>query len=237
MKKILIGAVVVIVAAVAIAHWYFSDRGRFTTAPQYTELGREVDGNVIRSTYDPPVMLTFADEFGFVGGQQFILYGVADTEQYFFVEADEQNQLRSVYWVQFEAYLPEKNYSYNYDDSPLRVQLGEYEFFTDTEFFEFDPDKKRRRGTDGAMARQLLAQHGFSWPRQVAYARMVYLTDDARNKELMIIFMDDLSRYGVTADQIGADGPASARRPQIEQALLQRIQETLKAVPLPTDSP
>lgn len=49
----------------------------------------------------------------YIGGQKFILYGVADTEQHFFVETDDDDKLTSVYWVQFEAYLPEKPYTYD----------------------------------------------------------------------------------------------------------------------------
>ena len=66
-------------------------------------------------------------------------YGVADTEQHFFVETNADNELKSVYWVQYEAYLPGKRYTYDYDDSPLRVTLGETEFFTDTAMVAFDP--------------------------------------------------------------------------------------------------
>ena len=35
------------------------------------------------------------------------------------------------------------------------------------------PDKNRKAGTDGAMVRQFLASKGYSYPTEVAYARMV----------------------------------------------------------------
>lgn len=227
MKKIVLGIAVVVVA-IGVAHWYYSDRGRFTTAPEYTDLAREVAGNEIRSDHDPAVVLRFAPEFRYLGAQKFILYGVADTEQYLYVATTPDDELRSVYWVQFEAYLPDNSYSYDYDDSPLRVDMSGFEFYTDTAFFGFDPDRKRKRGTDGAMMRQLLAQHGYTLPREVVYARLVYLTDESRRKELMIIVMDDLAaRHGTRAAALEDGGADAERWPQIEQAHLDWIRATL----------
>ena len=150
MKRTIIIAAVVIIAGVAVAYWYFSDRGRFTTEPEYANLGRAVSDNDLISEYDPGVILRFDAAYRHLGGQKFVLYGVADTEQHFFVETSADNKLQSVYWVQFEAYLPDNSSTYDYDDSPLRLALGDFEFYTDTAAVEFDPTRKRPRGTDGA---------------------------------------------------------------------------------------
>lgn len=232
MKKTLLVVAVVVVAGMALAHWYFSDRGRFTTEPEYADLGRSVSGHDLVSDHDPAVILRFDPAFRHLGGQKFILYGVAATEQHFFVETTDDGALRSVYWVQFEAYLPDESYTYDYQDSPLRVTLGDYEFYTDTAVFEFDPHQQRRRGTDGAMARQFLASHGYVYPQQVAYARLVFLTDASRQKELMIIFIDDLASRGLTAAELEEGGVHAARWPEVEQAHLDRIRSTLTVLPL-----
>ncbi len=225
-KLILIG-IAIVAAGVGGAHWYYGDRGRFTTEPVFTDLGRSASGNELVSTYDPAAVLTFSDEYRYLGGQKFILYGVADTEQHFFVETTEDDVLKSVYWIQYEAYLPGKRYTYDYDDSPLRVTLGDVEFFTDTDVFEFDPNIERRRGTDGAAARAFLAQYGYTYPRHKAYARLVYLTEESRQKELMIIFLDDLEDYGYTTADLEGDGEYSVRYPEMEQAMLDNIRGTL----------
>ena len=234
-KKILIAAGVLL-AVVAAAHWYYSDRGRFTTEPEFTDLGRSAVGNDLVSDYDPPSILRFDQAFRHLGGQKFILYGVADTEQHFFVETNADDELKSVYWVQYEAYLPGKRYTYDYDDSPLRVTLGETEFFTDTAMVEFDPTIKRKSGTDGAMARQFLASKGYVFPGNFAYARLVYLTDESRQKELMIIFIDDLASYGLTAAELNEGGSSASRYAEIEQALIDRIRSTLE-IPAQTHKP
>lgn len=232
MKKIILAIVAIVIAGVAITHWYFSDRGRFTTAPEFTALGRSLVGNDLVSTYDPATILRFDSTFRHVGGQKFVLYGVADTEQHFYVETTADDKLKSVYWIQYEAYLPEKSYTYDYDDSPLRVMLGDYEFFTDTDVFHNDPNRKRKKGTDGAMARQFLASRGYAYPDEVLYARLVYLTDDSRQKELMIIFMDDLAAYDMTAADLKEGGANVSRWPEIEQAHLERIKSTLTMLAL-----
>ncbi len=235
MRKAILITVAALIAGMAIAHWYFSDRGRFTTEPEYTGLGRTVSGNELISTYDPPVILRFDPAFRYVGGQRFVLYGVADTEQHFFVETAQDDRLRSVYWVQYEAYLPGKSYTYDYDDSPLRLTLDDYEFYTDTDVVEFDPDRKRRSGTDGALARQFLAGKGYVFPNDFAYARLVYLTDESRQKELMIIFIEDLAPGGLSAAALEEGGADASRRPEVEQGHLDRIGRTLTVIPLGED--
>ncbi len=230
-KKWTLVAVVVIVAIVAAAHWYFGDRGRFTTEPVFTDLARSASGNDLVSDYDPAATLRFDSAYRYLGGQKFILYGVADTEQHFFVETTADDKLRSVYWIQYEAYLPDKSYTYDYGDSPLRVTLGDYEFYADTAVVEFDPNRKRRRGTDGAMARAFLRKHGYVFPADFAYARLVYLTDESRQKELMIIFIDDLSVQGLAAAELDEGGTRADQWPAVERAFLDRIRRTLTVLP------
>ena len=230
-KKSALAVLTIIVVIAAVAYWYFGDRGRFTSEPDFTDLGRSVTGNDLVSDFDPAATLRFDPVYRYLGGQKFVLYGVADTEQHFFVETTEDDKLKSVYWVQYEAYLPDKPYTYDYDDSPLRVTLGDYEFYTDTDVGVFDPNRKRRRGTDGAMARALLAKHGYVFPTDFAYARLVYLTDESRRKELMIIFIDDLAPLGLTALELEQDGTKTDQWPDVEQAHLDRIRQTLTVLP------
>ncbi len=227
--KLAIAALAIIAALFAYNH--LMDRGRLTTAPEYTDLARTVSGNDLLSDADPAVILRFDPSFRYLGGQKFILYGVADTEQYFFIEPAADGRLQSLYWIQFEGYLPGKPYTYDYEDSPLRVQLGNYEFYADTAAVEVDPDRKRRRGTDGAMARQLLASKGYNLPDNFSYSRMVYLTDASRQKELMIIFIDDLAPLGITGSELQDDGSQAQSWPLIENDHLEKIRRTLQLLP------
>ncbi len=227
MKKIVLIIALAVIAGVGTAHWYFSDRGRFTTAPELIGLARVMTPDGLVSTRDPPVILRVDPVFRHLGGQKFVLYGVADTEQHFFVETTPDDELKSLYWVQFEAYLPDNDYHYNYDDSPLRRTIGDYDFFVDTLPVHSDPDRKRRRGTDGAMMRQFIARHGYAIPRDFFYARMVHLPDTERRKELMIIYIEDLAPIGLTGTELGEEGSAREQWPAIESRYLDRIGKTL----------
>lgn len=230
MKKWLTGLLILVaIAAIAagIAQWYFSDRGRWTTEPEFTGLARAMSGGALVSGADPAVTLRFDPAFTHIGGQKFVLYGVADTEQHFFVETNPGGELRALFWVQFEAYLPDNDYRYDYDDSPARLTLGDLDFYLDTAAVKSDPNRKRRRGTDGALARQFLGSQGYAIPRDYFYARLVHLTDESRRKELMIIYIEDLASQGLAAAALQPDGAMHAQWPEIERRHVDRIRSAL----------
>ena len=228
MKKVVIllslALVVIVVAIVVHNHM---DRGRFTTEAVYTDLVRTVSDNKLFSPSDPNVVLQFDEAYRHIGGQKFVLYGVSDTEQHFFVETTPDNKLKSLYWVQFEAYQPSNDYTYDYDDSPLRLTLNNFEFYVDTSAVRPNP-KNRRAGSDGSMARQLVGSRGYSYPEEFSYARLVYLTDSSKRKELMIIFIDDLADTGSTAAEL--EDEHAARWPEIEKQHLKKIRNTLTLI-------
>lgn len=232
MKKIiLLSALVLLVAAGAYFQFGSPDRGGLTTAAEYTGLDRSVSHNALVSNDNPNAVLNFAPSFRYIGGQKFVLYGVADTEQYFFVEHDENNELLSLYWVQFEGYLPDNSYQYDYEGSPGRMDLDGYEFYVDTEVVQSVPNKKRKKGTDGARAREFLKTKGYTIPLNYAYARLVHLTDESRRKELMIIFIENLSPQGLMGSDLQEGGKEAHRWPEIEQQHLDKIRSTLTLTP------
>ena len=49
----------------------------------------------------------------------------------------------------------------------------------------------------------------------------------------MIIFMDDLAPRGLTAAELEEGGADAARWPEVEQAHLDRIRDTLTVLPCP----
>src|SRR2546426_11109656 len=73
---------------------------------------RGVQGQVLTSTEMPAVRIEFDRKFKFAGSQTFVLYNVARAEQYFFVDANDKGAIRRLYWVQFEAYLPDNKLTY-----------------------------------------------------------------------------------------------------------------------------
>jgi hypothetical protein len=84
MKKAIIAIVLTVAgtAGAALIHAQDADPGSLTTEPVFDGLTRTVSGNDLVSNDDPSVVLRFGPEFRYVGGQKFVLYGVADGEQH-----------------------------------------------------------------------------------------------------------------------------------------------------------
>jgi hypothetical protein len=69
---------------------------------------RKVKGNVIRSAANPKVRVQLPATAHYVGADRWVLYSTADCELHAFVEADNRQKVRKLYWVQFEGYLPSR---------------------------------------------------------------------------------------------------------------------------------
>lgn len=224
----LVGGVAMVALVFLITLIYWFDPARRTTEPVYSELSRSVTGNTLFSQDDPPVRMTFDEGFEYIGGQKFILYGTADVEQHFFVEEHPDGTLKSFFWIQFEAFLPDNDYTYDYSGSPLRLQIGAFDFYTDTAAGTSNWLMPHGwPGTDGYLARKFASDKGYAMPDEYAYARLVHIPDDMSRKELLIIFMEDLAPTGWTGESLREGGEHEGRWPEVEAAHLDRIKRVM----------
>jgi hypothetical protein len=199
--------------------------------PQVETIGQEqvrsVRGQVLTSTEMPAVRLEFDKEFKYVGTQNFILYDVARAEQHFFVDADRQGRIKRFYWVQFEGYLPSNTHAYNYKVNKM-VNIGGFDFIADA----YPRNLKGNLGrpdSDGNRARAFLESKGYRMSSDdIMSQRLVHLVGGAKRNELMIIYTEDLSEMGLTAGELGAEGRAAARWPEISKGLLERAEKGIK---------
>jgi len=167
-----------------------------------TKLDRQVQGQVLTSAADPAVTITFDKKFKYAGGQRFLLYGVAEAEQHFFVQASADGKIQSFYWLQFEHYLPSNDHHYDYP--PTRtVDLGGLMFVHDTKVFTNYAGQERNPESDAAKAVALLKKAGYTLPAAAARTRMFYLTDSSKRKELMIIYGEAVSDKDAAGAQEG----------------------------------
>ena len=182
---------------------------------------RSVSGRVLTSTATPAVRIEFANGFTYVGGQTFILYDVARAEQHFFVDADTKGQVKRMYWVQFEGYLPSNTDTYRYK-SIRTVQIGGLEFIADA-WARNLKDNPGRPDSDGSRARAFLDRKGYRLASDdVLSQRLVHLVDEEKRNELMIIYMEDLAGMKLTAKDLAPDGRAAAQWDEIAKSLLER---------------
>lgn len=200
----------------------------FTAAADSPAPERKVTGNVIESARDPKVRLEFKPPIEYVGADRFVLYGVADCEIHVFVEADAQKQVQRLYWVQFEAYLPEVKHSYDYQ-SPVNVTLSGLSFVVHG--WMNRTDGPTRPGSDSEHVRDLVRARGYRFPAEMMSQRLVHLPDAEKRKELMIIYSEDLAPTGYTVAELKKDGPKADQWPEVSKALLERAQAGITVTP------
>jgi hypothetical protein len=188
---------------------------------------RSVKGQTLISTMLPAVRLKFNDEFKYAGGHDFILYDVARAEQHFFVDADKEGRVKRLYWVQFEGYLPNNAHIYKYPVTKT-VKLGGLDFIADA-YARNIKENPGRPDSDGSRARGFLESKGYRMASDdIISQRLVYLVDEEKRNELMIIYLEDLSGMKLTAADFEAGGKAAARWDEISKGLLERATKGMK---------
>ena len=190
---------------------------------------RSVKGQLLISPEMPAIRMEFDKGFKYVGGQDFILYDVARAEQHFFVDADKQGRIKRMYWVQFEGYLPSNTNAYRYKVNKS-VNIGGLDFIADA-YARNVKANPGRPDSDGSRARTFLEGKGYRLASDdVLSQRLVHLIDEAKRNELMIIYMEDLSGMGLTANDLAPNGQAIARWGEISSGLLERAMKGMKVL-------
>lgn len=198
-------------------------------ANQNPPITRTVKGQRLTSPAIPAVKLEFDKAFKYVGSQSFVLYDVANAEQHFFVDADDQGRIKRFYWVQFEGYLPTNSHTYNYK-STKTIDAGGFNFFADA-YPRNIKGNPGRADSDGNRARSFLTSKGYRMASDdLLSQRLVHLVDEAKRNELMIIYIEDLSGMGLTAPDLSPGGSAAARWDDVAKALLERALKNMKVM-------
>jgi hypothetical protein len=186
---------------------------------------RAVKGNRLISKSDPAITIQVPRSAVYLGAERWDLYDVADCELHLFVEAYPDRTVKAMYWIQFEAYLPTNEHSYDYsEDQP--VTFAGRRFWKSANFGP--TNNTPRAGSDGERTRQMLARAGYKLPAERMSVRLVHLLDESRRKELMIIYGEDLALSGYTVAQL-LDGKEP--RPEwkaVEQQLVERAMKRIK---------
>lgn len=177
----------------------------------------------IRLVGPPAIRVRLPGAARYVGGDRFVLYGIADCELHLFVEAGPDKRVRRYWWVQREAYLPSRpdlthDYASTGDRRETHWGLGVW----------VHPSLDRTTapetpGSDGAHIRALLAKAGYTLPPELASVRLVHLLDEPGasghgTRELMIIYAED----GAMADAELSDAKTDPRWAAAARALTRR---------------
>jgi hypothetical protein len=168
-----------------------------------TDSSRHVEANQIVSPALPPVRITVAPTFTYVGGPRFELYGIALAEQHLFVDADEQQTIQRLVWVQFEGFLPDNQRTYRYPVTET-VTLAGTSWIYDISTVTVDAALAERPDSDVAAARNHLQARDYRLPEEIQAQRFVYLIEPDKRDELMII-------YAESSDMAASVSPQTAQ--------------------------
>jgi hypothetical protein len=189
---------------------------------------RKLVGHAIVSERDPSLRIELPQSAAYVGADRFVLYGIADCELHAFVESDARKNIRRLYWVQFEGYLPSKPGLHHTYDSPRHTTIGGLDFYVDT--WVRAAGEKTTRGSDLEHIQALVRAKGYKLPAGMMSVRLVHLLDQAKRKELMVIYSEDVAPTGFTAADLQPGGKAYHRWPTIEKGLIERAKENVQIV-------
>ena len=153
---------------------------------------RTLQSNTIVSDSLPAIRFQVDSTLAYLGQQQFVLYNVANAEQFFFAELDGQRVKRFV-WVQFEGYLPGQNHTYDYSRDSTIAMWGRTLYRNSA--LRATPTSEPRPESDGAKARGFLRDRGLTLAPSMLYHRLVWLVDQPARNELMVIYMEDPADY------------------------------------------
>jgi hypothetical protein len=187
---------------------------------------RKVENNVIISEHDPKVRIELPKSVRYVGADRWVLYGMADCELHAFVEADKEQKVQQLYWVQFEGYLPTRRELHHRYDSPRHTTIGGLDFYVDT--WVGAKEDKVTPGSDTEHIEALIRAHGYKMPPGMMYVRLVHLLDEQKRKELMIIYGENLPPIRFMATELQKGGEAFDQWPGIEKNLIERAEKKIK---------
>jgi hypothetical protein len=186
---------------------------------------RTVEGQTLISKSLPAARLTAAPAFKYLAGQRFPLYGVAEAEQHFFVDADKAGNIQRFYWIQFEHYLPDNDHTYDYE--PVRTaKIGPLEFIHDTKMFTDYGGNEWPADSDSGHMKATLTAAGLKLPKETVRTRTFHLPGRDKRSELMIIYVEAM-KPGTLPKGVTGETPADERFPAISKATLQHAQANL----------
>lgn len=187
---------------------------------------RTVENNVLHSNALPVMTLHVSSDFDYLGSLSFILKDIALVERHIFVEA-ESNKAARMFIVQFEEFLPENNYTYNWQiRTPMKLCGAEWQqnpyFFNNAENIRTDP------GAESDHTTRFLKANGLAVEDELMMSRFARVIDDARRHEIILFYIENISSTGHTLEEISLGGDIRLEFQQIADKLVARSLQHFK---------
>ena len=174
---------------------------------------RKVVNNVIISPVLPEIEIKVDPEFEYVGKFDFEIIAssneyeddikgkaIAGGERVVFVNADASKAVKKLFIVQFEGFLPEFDYTYNYNFDNAEY-IGKIKYRPNTWFYNSKELAIQNPNNEGAKTRNFLQDKGYSLEDEYMMSRFVGLASEDRVHEIIIYYIEMLgSTTGYSLD-------------------------------------
>ena len=158
-----------------------------TTSAHAVEPRLHADGRTVNSI-EPPASVTVPESADYLGSKRWILFGYADCDLQLYADKDASGTVERLYWIQSESYIPsrpELTHANDYVES-RRLKWDGLDFHLDT--WTRKLSDAAPADSDLEQVEKLVAARGLALPADMSFVRLVHLPDQAKRKELMIIY-------------------------------------------------
>ncbi|UJH68315.1 hypothetical protein [Allomuricauda sp. SCSIO 65647] len=169
-------------------------------------LKRSVETNVLISNHLPKIEIKVDNEFDFIGQFDFEILASSDEypedvqgkpvaagERYIFAAIDDDRYISKLFIVQFEGFLPENDFIYNYNFSAAD-SIGENRYRHNTWFYDSKKLAQENPNGEGAKTRAFLEGKGYVLEDEFMMSRFVGLASEDRKNEIIIFYLEMLNK-------------------------------------------
>lgn len=199
---------------------------------------RIVKDNVLTSTQLPEIEIAVHQNFKFIGNFDFEITAtseewpkevigkpIAAGERFVFAEADDKKGINKLFIVQFEGFLPQYDFTYNYSFKQAEL-LGNRKFRHNTWFYNNEKQTAANPKNEGAKTKRFLEAKGYLLEAEFMMSRFLALASEDRKNELIIYYVEMLHKttgYSLTDWENTLDKPT---KKAIRDALIERSRKS-----------
>jgi hypothetical protein len=202
----------------------------FPLAGSAEVMQRYMKDGVLISVDEPTLAIAVDDSFTFVGRHPITIGAVAAGERFVFIDAAGDIG-RRFFVVQFEGFLPGVDDYYRYDLSGNPV-VANYAFRSNGYAFDMSKEMEANPTKESASTHAFLRSKGFSVPDQWMMWRSLTVADEAKKKEVILFYVEDVESIGLTLDSLYQDDSATQEWINVQEELEVRANSSFRLAEL-----
>lgn len=191
---------------------------------------RYMKDGVLISVNEPTLAIAVDDSFTFVGRHPITISDIAAGERFVFIDATGDIG-RRFFIVQFEGFLPGVDDYYRYDLSGSPV-VAKYAFRSNGYAFDISKEIKANPTKESASTHAFLRSKGYSAPEQWMMWRSLTVGDEAKKKEVILFYVEDMESIGLTLDSLYQDDSATQEWINVQKELEVRANSSFRLAEL-----